>query len=103
MKTDAMLNGALGARANELFEQHQQEVYRKTDQLLARLMFFQWLAGIAMALAISPRTWAGQSSQIHLHVWLAIFCGGAISVFPIWMTRAWPGAASTRYVIAGAQ
>jgi two-component system, sensor histidine kinase and response regulator len=103
MKTDAMLNGALGARANELFEQHQQEVYRKTDQLLARLMFFQWLAGIAMALVISPRTWAGQSSQIHLHVWLAIFCGGAISVFPIWMTRAWPGAALTRYVIAVAQ
>jgi PAS domain S-box-containing protein len=90
-------------RADELFAEQQQEIYRNTDQLLARLMFFQWLAAIAMALVISPYTWAGQSSAIHIHVWAAIFLGGAISIFPIWMTRAWPGAAITRYVIAVAQ
>jgi PAS domain S-box-containing protein len=90
-------------RADELFEQHQQQIYRHTDRLFARVMFFQWLAGILIALFISPRTWAGQSSEVHLHVWAAIFLGGAISIFPIWMTRAWPGAAITRYVIAVAQ
>src|SRR6202011_4588883 len=90
-------------RADELFLEQQQEIYRNTDQLFARLMVVQWLAALLMALVISPYTWAGQSSAIHIHVWAAIFLGGAISLFPIWMTRAWPGAAITRYVIAVAQ
>jgi two-component system, sensor histidine kinase and response regulator len=90
-------------RANELFEQHRQEIFRKTDRLFAGLMFFQWIAGIIIALAVAPFTWAGQSSQVHLHVWAAIFLGGAISIFPIWMTHVWPGASINRYVIAVAQ
>ncbi len=91
------------ARANVLFQQQQEEIYRNTDELFAKLMICQWLAAIAMALIISPYTWAGQSSAIHIHVWAAIFLGGTISIFPIWMTRAWPGAAITRHVIAVAQ
>jgi PAS domain S-box-containing protein len=90
-------------RAEELFKQHQQEIYRDTDRLFSRLMLFQWLAGIVIALAFSPQTWTGETSQIHIHVWAAIFLGGAISIFPIWMTRAWPGAAVTRYTIGAAQ
>src|ERR1700730_998512 len=90
-------------RSDELFEQQQQEIYRNTDQLFARLMIVQWIAAVAMALLISPYTWIGQSSAIHIHVWAAIFLGGAISFFPIWLTRAWPGAAITRYVIAVGQ
>jgi len=90
-------------RANELFELHRQEIFRKTDRLFARLMFFQWIAGIIIALAVAPFTWAGQSSEVHLHVWAAIFLGGAISIFPIWMTHVWPGATVNRYVIAVAQ
>ena len=90
-------------RADELFEQHRQEIVRNTDRLFAKLMFFQWIAGILIALFISPWTWAGQSSQVHVHVWAAIFLGGVLSIFPIWMTYAWSGAAITRYVIAVAQ
>ena len=96
--------GANGAdysaeRADELFNQHREQIYRNTDRLFARLMLFQWIAGILIAFFISPSTWTGQSSQVHIHVWAAIFLGGAISIFPIWMTRVWPGAFSTRYVI----
>jgi len=90
-------------RADELFEQHQQTILRNTDRLFARLMFFQWIAGILIALFVAPLTWAGQSSQVHMHVWAAIFLGGAISIFPIWITRAWPGATINRYVIAVGQ
>jgi PAS domain S-box-containing protein len=90
-------------RADELFEQHRQEILRSTDRLFAKVMFFQWLAGILIAFFVAPLTWAGQSSQIHIHVWAAIFLGGAISIFPIWLTRIWPGAAVTRYVISVAQ
>src|SRR6266851_4650416 len=92
-----------GDRADELFQQHRQEIFRNTDQLFARLMLFQWVACIVIALVISPHTWSGESSQIHIHVWAAIFVGGAISIFPIWLTRVWPGASITRHVIAIAQ
>ncbi len=92
-----------GDRADELFQQHRQEIFRNTDQLFARLMLFQWVACIVIALVISPHTWSGESSQIHIHVWAAIFVGGAISIFPIWLTRVWPAAAFTRHVIAVAQ
>src|SRR5438874_3488049 len=57
----------------------------------------------SIAMGISPRTWVGQSSYVHIHIWAAIFMGGAITVFPIWMTRAWPGTALTRHIIAVAQ
>ncbi|PYK31417.1 MAG: hypothetical protein DME57_03815 [Verrucomicrobia bacterium] len=91
------------ARADELFKQQQQEIYVKTDQLFAKLMACQWLACVVMAIVISPYTWSGQAKAIHAHVWAAIFLGGAISFFPIWLTRAWPGAVITRHVIAVAQ
>jgi PAS domain S-box-containing protein len=90
-------------RADELFSQQQNEIYVKTDHLFAKLMFVQWIACVVMAIVISPYTWSGETNAIHIHVWAAIFLGGAISVFPIWLTRAWPGAAITRYVIAVAQ
>ncbi|MDP9003592.1 MAG: PAS domain S-box protein [Verrucomicrobiota bacterium] len=90
-------------RADELFEQHQQKTYRQTDRLFAWLMFFQWLGAILVAVVVSPHTWAGQASQENLPVWAAIFLGGAITGFSIWMTRLRPGAALTRHVIAVAQ
>src|SRR5256885_12625063 len=89
---------ATSDRAEELFHQHRRQIYRQTDQLFAKLMLFQWVACIVMALVVSPRAWDGPSSQIHIHVWSAILIGGAISLFPVWMTRAWPeiGRASCR-------
>src|SRR5712692_9652030 len=103
MKSCATALNSFVKRSDELFEEHRQKLFRNTDKLLARLMLVQWLAGVLAALFISPRTWAGQSSQIHIHVWAAIFIGGAISLFPIWMAQAWPGATITRHVMAVAQ
>jgi PAS domain S-box-containing protein len=99
----AQVRETSSARAEELFQQHRQQIFRQTDQLFRRLMIFQWVAGIVIALVLSPRTWDGVSSQIHIHVWAAIFVGGAISLFPVWMTRVWPGAVVTRHVVAVAQ
>jgi PAS domain S-box-containing protein len=95
--------GAAGARAEELFQQHRRQIFRQTDQLFARLMLFQWVACIVVALVVSPHTWDGAASRVHIHVWSALLIGGAISLFPVWMTRVWPGAAVTRHVIAVAQ
>lgn len=94
---------ATSDRAEELFQHHRRQIFRQTDQLFARLMFLQWLACIVVALLVSPRTWDGAASSVHIHVWSAVLIGGAISLFPIWMTRMWPGATVTRHVIAVAQ
>jgi PAS domain S-box-containing protein len=99
----AQVRETSSARAEELFQQHRQQIFRQTDQLFGRLMIFQWVACIVIAMVLSPRTWDGVSSQIHIHVWAAIFLGGAISLFPVWMTRVWPGAVVTRHVVAVAQ
>ena len=90
-------------RAEELFHRQREEIYRSTDQLFALLIPLQWIACILTALLVSPLTWAGQSSQVHIHVWTALLGGGIITIFPVWMTRVWPGSAASRHVVAVAQ
>ncbi len=94
---------ACAERAEELFRQHQREIYCHTDLLFARLLIGQWIACIIIALAVSPESWSGQASAIHIHVWASIFFGGAITLFPLWLIWMWRGAAVTRHVIAVAQ
>ena len=89
--------------ANTLYSDHQQRIYRQTDRMFAVLMVIQWVAGVVAALVISPRTWIGMTSEVHTHVWAAIFLGGIISFFPIALAVLRPGHASTRYTIAVGQ
>src|ERR1700722_9508278 len=91
------------ARTVTLFEKSQSLIYQRSDHLFAWLMVIQWLAGIAAALFISPKTWIGSASETHIHVWAAIFLGGAISGFPVFLAWKRPGCTSTRHVIATAQ
>jgi diguanylate cyclase (GGDEF)-like protein len=90
-------------RTTDLFNEHRKSIFRHTDRMFAALMAIQWLAGIAAALWISPKTWAGPYSQTHVHVWAAVFLGGAVSLFPVALALLRPGEASTRFVIATAQ
>ena len=101
--TNSEISAATLRRAGELFAEHQQTIYRHTDRLFAVLMTLQWIAGIGAALWISPRTWAGSSSQTHIHVWAAILLGGAINIVPIALAVKRPGARTTRYAIATGQ
>src|SRR5882724_11529864 len=94
---------ATASVAAELYNDHCQTIYRRTDRMFAGLMAIQWVFGIIVALAISPRTWNGTTSTIHPHVWAAIFVGGAISVLPILLGIFKPGHIATRYVISVAQ
>ena len=69
-------------RAQSLFDESRRKLSVRTDRMFAGLMVVQWLAGIAAALWLSPRTWTGPTSQVHVHVLAAIFLGGAISSLP---------------------
>lgn len=96
-------NSSVERRGALLFKGHRHFIYARTDGLFARLMVFQWLAAIAAALWITPRTWAGQYSQVHVHVWIAVFLGGAITSLPVILAWLRPGEAATRYTIAASQ
>jgi signal transduction histidine kinase len=93
----------LEQRIETLFQASQDNIHRRGDRLFARLMIFQWMAGIAAAWWISPRTWIGITSQIHWHVWAAIFLGGAITSLPVFLAWKQPGRTLTRHTIAVAQ
>src|ERR1700733_10060107 len=93
----------LAQLTRERLQDHCQQVWQRTDRMFASLMALQWLAGIGVALWISPLTWIGATSSIHLHVLAAIFLGGAIAAFPILLVFLRPGRPITRHIIAVAQ
>ena len=90
-------------RAQTLTAEHQDRIYSQTSHLFAILMLVQWAAGVAAAIWISPRTWAGVESRVHLHVWMAIFLGGAITSLPVFLAVTRPSQVITRHAVAAGQ
>ncbi len=92
-------NAAVEAR----FKQDFYENACRADKLFAVLMVLQLIAGVIGAIALTPRTWAGGESWVHLHVWASVGIGMAIAAGPLFMIWARPGQPATRYTIAVAQ
>jgi diguanylate cyclase (GGDEF)-like protein/PAS domain S-box-containing protein len=90
-------------REGTLLRRQLHRVHRATDRLFVWLMLAQLVAGVSAALLISPRTWIGTTSNVHLHVWAAVFLGSAISGLQIYLGIRYPGRPLTRHVIATAQ
>jgi len=97
------LSPATERRSAELFCEHQDKIYIRTDRMFAGLMIFQWIAGIVLAVWLSPKTWIGTRSEIHWHVWAALLVGGAITFLPVMLAWRRPGSVSTRHAIAVGQ
>lgn len=100
---DRATEGALVARASELFQQDYDKILVRTDRLFVILMVLQWAAAVTAAAVLSPLTWIGEKSEVHLHVVLAIGLGGAITLLPLLLVWLRPGQALTRHVIAISQ
>lgn len=103
MKRTQIIDSEIENRARELFRERQQFVYKRTDRMFAVLLICQWLASIGIAAWISPRTWAGHYSDVHIHLWTALFLGGLIIVWPVGLAMTRPGETVTRHIIAIAQ
>ena len=93
----------ISRRSQVIFAERQEEIFRRTDRMFAYLMVLQWLAGIALAYWVSPRTWSGAYSQVHPHVWAAVVLGGIITAFPVYLALTQSTKALTRHVIAAGQ
>src|SRR5437879_2561201 len=71
--------------------------------MFVKLMVLQWIAGVILALWISPKEWVGIESHPHSHVGGALFLGGAITFIPVLLGWLRPGATSTRHLMAISQ
>ena len=101
------VSDSLEARIRERAELREREVlhdfWSQTDRAFACLLILQWIAGISLALWFTPRTWIGQESVVHVHVWAAIFVGGIIALPAAALALLRPGQVATRHIIAVAQ
>jgi signal transduction histidine kinase/PAS domain-containing protein len=98
---------AIEAKTGKLSASLFEDTYRKlcvdNDKAMSLVMALQWVAAILIALYVSPKTWIGETSQIHMHVWVAALLGGALSALPIYLTLRQPGELVNRYVNVIAQ
>src|SRR6266550_7965036 len=91
-----------GSKA-ELVQGYKDKIARNTCRVFIVLMLLQWVGAIITAAIVSPRTWAGASSSVHVHVWAAIFLGGIITLLPVGLALVSPTQPLTRHVIAAGQ
>ncbi|MGI8432271.1 MAG: PAS domain S-box protein, partial [Chthoniobacterales bacterium] len=90
-------------RAEELFRQQRDSVYRETDQFFARVLLLEWAVLVIMALLASPGSSRTGILAGHAQFWLAFLFGGGVTLAPVALVRWRPGATVTRYAIAAAQ
>jgi signal transduction histidine kinase/ActR/RegA family two-component response regulator len=102
-QTEVNQQDILRTRANDVFSKRQELIYIRTDRLFGIIMTFQWFICVLVAQWISPKSWAGVVSDVHIHVQAAIFLGGAITAVPVMLAFFRPGSPWTRNCIATGQ
>ena len=90
-------------RAQEIYQQQCLEQRTNTDKLLVSLMLVQWALEIVLAFNLTPYTWSGSQSHLHINVLLSVLLGGALTLSSLGLYQQLPGRPMTRYWIAIAQ
>jgi signal transduction histidine kinase len=101
--TPLSIQSWIDQRADVLRREHEQALWKQTDRLFAMLLILQWFAAVLIAFWLSPRAWRGLEHHVHPHIWAAVFLGGIITLFPVYLAVFHPGQSLTRMVIAAAQ
>ncbi len=105
MTDDEAQRSGLAERAKDErgFRNALHEVRVSYDQWFAVLLPIQWVGAMILTLIVSPLTWSGAYSSIHLHLLASVFLGGLISLFPAYIGWRYSGRTSTRHLIAVSQ
>ena len=97
-------NLELANRTAELTRQQRRSQCQATDSMFGLLMLFQWVAAVWAACYVTPKAWVGEAVFLpHQHLWTAVIWGATISGIPLLLTIKYPGAATTRHVVAISQ
>ncbi|WP_153556177.1 ATP-binding protein [Roseimaritima sediminicola] len=95
--------GSLREATRQKLVMRQLSLHTRADRMFRVILLLQWVAGVVVALWVSPRTWIGAQSMVHAHVIFAIVGGGLLASLPLAMIAWRPGRLSTRLCIAVAQ
>ncbi len=90
-------------QAKVLYDEALFIICKSTDRMFALLLSLEWIAGILCSIIVSPKAWSGTQSNVHIHVYAAVFLGAVIVSFPIFLALFHPGKIYTRHIIGAAQ
>ena len=91
------------AETRALFSQQYKALVKGIDRIFAVFLLGQYAMAVALALYLSPLSWAGAESSVHVHVLAALLLGGLITVPPVFLVLNQPGEAVNRFVITVSQ
>jgi diguanylate cyclase (GGDEF)-like protein len=94
---------ALRKRAAQYFRYTFDEQACEVDRMFTWLLAAEWFGMMVTAAMVSPRTWNGVQSSVHLHLWVAVLAGPAFILPAILLAVFYPGTQLSRQVIAVAQ
>lgn len=89
--------------ADAIFQADYQRLACRTDRQLMWLILFQWAAGIAAAIWISPLSWEGLGAHPNPDRFGATVVGGVFVSLAVCLARWRPGRESTRQALALSQ
>ncbi len=98
-----MNSAEVRARANVLYTNQLSQTCRQIDRMFACLMLLQLVAGVLIAMIITPSTWQGQERSTHIHVIAAVTIGGLAALMPIYMIWKHSGKQVTRNIVGASQ
>jgi len=87
-------------RRDQILQEMKLASYQRTDKIFGYLLLLEWLTGIIVALFVTPLTYVGRESSLHIHLITAIVLGGIIIARPLWLIIKEPGKEQTRQTIA---
>ncbi|MGB0717644.1 MAG: sensor histidine kinase, partial [Phycisphaerae bacterium] len=93
----------MNPRQVEFYRQDQHDVIHMANRMFVILLILQCIGLIFAAAFITPRTWIGTTSYVHMHLWAAIILGPILTIGPIVLVYLQPTATLTRHVVAAAQ
>lgn len=80
---------------------HSQSV--KIDRLFAGILIAQWILSLIFAVSFAPFTYDGIARSFHPHLYFAVFGGGILTLYPLYLVATQPGSELSRFAITTSQ
>lgn len=81
--------------AEDLLQLENEKTSATTDKFFSFLMIGEWILGVILAYAVTPKTYLGAQGSF---MWMAILGGGALAGVPFLFHMLKPGASFNRYI-----
>lgn len=90
-------------REQAIYHEILEHLRARADRVMAWLLMIHWPLQVLVALWITPTTWIGNTSSVHIQVWLALGMGAAINLPPLLLWRLGQRQRFTSYWLTCAQ